>query len=167
MGRRARGEGFTGTSRRSRRSPAPPRVLLPLRVATADPRTRSELHALLEGWAALWGVPHLAQEIGLRVSTRLRRSLGTYRPSTRQITLAASGDYRPTREEQTMRQPGSLPPPDAPPPAGTISRADLAEVAIVSAVEPRARNRAFVVTQASEPRAGTDWRDALARMPSD
>lgn len=89
MGRRARGEGFTGTSRRSRRSPATPRVLLPLRVATADPRTRSELHALLEGWAALWGVPHLAQEIGLRVSTRLRRSLGTYRPSTRQITLAA------------------------------------------------------------------------------
>ena len=100
--------------------------------------------------------------VTLRPTGILARPAGAWK-----ITLAASGDYRPTREEQTMRQPGSLPPPDAPPPAGTISRADLAEVAIVSAVEPRARNRAFVVTQASEPRAGTDWRDALARMPSD
>ncbi|MEZ4333066.1 MAG: SprT-like domain-containing protein [Myxococcota bacterium] len=54
-----------------------------------DPRTHSELHALLEGWAALWGVPDLAQAVGVRVSKRLRRSLGTYRPSSQQITLAA------------------------------------------------------------------------------
>lgn len=79
-------------SRRPAQLPTPrrtSRVLLPPDVATADPRTRSELQALLEGWAVLWGVPQLAQEVGLRISTRLRRSLGTYRPSSRQITLAA------------------------------------------------------------------------------
>ena len=55
----------------------------------------------------------------------------------------------------------------APKIAAIIARDDLAEVAIVSAVEPRARNRAFIVTQASEPRARSDWRDQLEGMPGD
>ena len=88
-------------------------------------------------------------------------------PGVWKITLAASPTYKPSVEEQTMRAPGTLPPPDAPPPAGTISRADLAEVAIVTAVEPRARNRAFVVTQTAEPRGASDWRDQLEKMPGD
>jgi uncharacterized protein YbjT (DUF2867 family) len=100
--------------------------------------------------------------VTLRPTGILARPAGAWK-----ITLAASPDYKPTREEQTMRAPGSLPPPDAPPPAGTIARADLAEVAIVSAVEPRARNRAFVVTQGLEPRAGADWREQLGKMPAD
>ena len=100
--------------------------------------------------------------VTLRPTGILARPAGAWK-----ITIAASPDYKPTREEQTMRAPGSLPSPHAPPPPGTISRADLAEVAIVSAVEPRARNRAFVVTQSGEPRGNTDWRDQLAKMPGD
>lgn len=100
--------------------------------------------------------------VTLRPTGILPRPAGAWK-----IALAASADYKPSVEEQTMRAPQSLPPPDAPPPAGTISRADLAEVAIVSAVEPRARNRAFIVTQSSEPRGASDWRDQLARMPTD
>jgi uncharacterized protein YbjT (DUF2867 family) len=100
--------------------------------------------------------------VTLRPTGILARPAGAWK-----ITLAASPEYKPTREEQTMRAPGSLPPPDGPPPPGTIARADLAEVAIVSAVEPRARNRAFVVTQGLEPRAGADWRDQLEKMPGD
>jgi uncharacterized protein YbjT (DUF2867 family) len=100
--------------------------------------------------------------VTLRPTGILARPAGAWK-----ITLAASPDYKPTREEQTMRAPNSLPPPDAPPPAGTIARADLAEVAIVSAVEPQARNRAFIVTQGPEPRAGADWRAALGQMPAD
>jgi len=100
--------------------------------------------------------------VTLRPTGILARPAGAWK-----ITLAASPDYKPTVEEQTMRAPGSLPPPDAPPPAGTIARDDLSEVAIVCAVEPRARNRAFIVTQAAEPRAGADWRDQLSKMPAD
>jgi uncharacterized protein YbjT (DUF2867 family) len=100
--------------------------------------------------------------VTLRPTGILARPAGAWK-----ITLASSPDYKPTREEQTMRAPNSLPPPDAPPPPGTISRADLAEVAIVTAVEPRARNRAFIVTQGLEPRAGADWRGQLAQMPAD
>lgn len=100
--------------------------------------------------------------VTLRPTGILARPAGAWK-----ITLAGSPTYKPTREEQTMRAPGSLPPPDAPPPAGTIARADLAEVAVVCAVEPRCRNRAFIVTQAAEPRAGADWRDQLEKMPGD
>lgn len=100
--------------------------------------------------------------VTLRPTGILARPAGAWK-----ITLAASPEYKPTREEQTFRAPGALPPPDAPPPPGTIARDDLAEVAIVSAVEPRARNRAFIVTQASEPRARSDWRDQLEGMPGD
>ena len=40
-------------------------------------------------WGQLWGVPELGSEVSLRLSTRFRRSLGTYRPSRSEITLAA------------------------------------------------------------------------------
>ena len=100
--------------------------------------------------------------VTLRPTGILARPAGAWK-----ITLAASPSYKPTVEEQTMRAPGTLPPPDAPPPAGTIARADLAEVAIVTAVEPRARNRAFIVTQSAEPRGTTDWREQLEKMPVD
>jgi len=73
-------------------------------------------------------------------------------------------DYRQPAEEQRMGQPRQLPPPDQPPPAGTIARTDLAEVAIVSAVDPRARNRVFVVSH-GEGRASAAWTGQLERMP--
>jgi uncharacterized protein YbjT (DUF2867 family) len=85
------------------------------------------------------------------------------------IKLAASADYKATREEMAMRRPegAAEPAPDAPPPAGTISRADLAEVAIVAAVDPRAKRLAFVVTQGEGRRGASDWREQLAQMPAD
>jgi uncharacterized protein YbjT (DUF2867 family) len=84
------------------------------------------------------------------------------------ISLADSAVYRATPDEMAMRRgpQGAAPAPDAPPPAGTIARADLAEVAVVSAVDPQARNRAFVVTQGTV-RAPAPWRDQLVRMPAD
>ncbi|MEZ5499936.1 MAG: SDR family oxidoreductase [Steroidobacteraceae bacterium] len=100
--------------------------------------------------------------VTLRPTGILARPAGAWK-----IRLAASSTYKAKAEELVMRTAESLPPPDAPPPPGTIARADLAEVAIVSAVEPRARNRAFIVTQTSEPRGRSDWRDQLAKMPGD
>lgn len=69
--------------------PRRPSVLPSPCVPPIDPRHLESLHALLEEWAALWRVPHLAKSVGLRTSSRLRRSLGTYRPARSQITLAA------------------------------------------------------------------------------
>jgi uncharacterized protein YbjT (DUF2867 family) len=128
-----------------------PQMPPPMRKAFGDKREAEKI-------LAASGLEYVT----LRPTGILARPAGAWK-----ITLASSPDYKPTREEQTMRAPGSLPPPDAPPPPGTIARADLAEVAIVSAVEPRARNRAFVVTQGLEPRAGADWRDPLEKMPAD
>ena len=84
------------------------------------------------------------------------------------ISLADSAVYRATPDEMAMRRgpQGATPAPDAPPPAGTIARADLAEVALVSAVDPQARNRAFVITQGAGARTAP-WREQLARMPAD
>ena len=128
-----------------------PQMPPPMRKAFGDKREAEKI-------LAASGLEYVT----LRPTGILARPAGAWK-----ITLAASPDYKPTREEQTMRAPNSLPPPDAPPPPGTISRADLAEVAIVSAVEPRARNRAFIVTQGFEPRAGADWRVQLEKMPAD
>jgi uncharacterized protein YbjT (DUF2867 family) len=138
---------ITGMSVYSPRPDMPP----PMRKAFGDKREAEKI-------LAASGVEYVT----LRPTGILARPAGAWK-----ITLAASPTYKPSVEEQTMRAPGSLPPPDAPPPAGTIARADLAEVAVVCAVEPRCRNRAFVVTQANEPRAGSDWRDQLEQMPGD
>lgn len=84
------------------------------------------------------------------------------------IRIAATDGYKSSPEEQQMR-PGPLssgPGSDAPPPEGTISRDDLAEVSLVSAVDPQARNRVFVVTQ-GVGRATPDWRKAFGSMPSE
>jgi len=40
-------------------------------------------------WASTWGVPHLTREVTLRASSRMTRSLGSYRASRTEITLAA------------------------------------------------------------------------------
>jgi len=58
-------------------------------VADLDPRSLESLQALLSEWARLWSVPELAKSVGIRVSSRMRRSLGSYRASRQQITLAA------------------------------------------------------------------------------
>ncbi len=87
------------------------------------------------------------------------------RPANRwAIRIVAQDDYKASAEELRMRAPGTLPDPNGPPPEGTIGRADLAEVAIVTAVHPKARNRVFVVTGTTEP-ASPDWVRDLKRMP--
>ncbi len=51
----------------------------------------AQLEALrgdLVRWAALWGVPRMGEELRLRVSTRMRRSLGSYRAARDEIALA-------------------------------------------------------------------------------
>lgn len=87
------------------------------------------------------------------------------RPANRwEIRIVAQDDYKASTEELRMRAPGTPPDPNGPPPEGTIGRADLAEVAIVTAVHPKARNRVFVVTGTAEP-ASPDWVRDLRRMP--
>lgn len=89
------------------------------------------------------------------------------RPANRwEIRIVAQEDYKASTEELRMRIPSKVPDPNGPPPEGTIGRADLAEVAIVSAVHPKARNRVFVVTGTSAP-ASPDWVRQLRRMPRD
>ena len=51
----------------------------------------AQLEALrgdLVRWAALWGLPRMGEELRLRVSTRMRRSLGSYRAARDEIALA-------------------------------------------------------------------------------
>jgi predicted SprT family Zn-dependent metalloprotease len=43
----------------------------------------------LESWGRLWGVPTLAEDVELHLSSRLRTSLGNYRVDRSQLTLAA------------------------------------------------------------------------------
>ncbi len=87
------------------------------------------------------------------------------RPANRwAIRIVAQNDYKASTEELRMRAPGTMPDPNGPPPEGTIGRADLAEVAIVTAVHPKARNRVFVVTGTAEA-ASPDWLRDLPRMP--
>ena len=87
------------------------------------------------------------------------------RPANRwAIRIVAQNDYKASTEELRMRAPGTMPDPNGPPPEGTIGRADLAEVAIVTAVHPKARNRVFVVTGTAEA-ASPDWVRDLPRMP--
>ncbi len=80
------------------------------------------------------------------------------------IALIAQQDYQVSADEIAMRAPSTPPDPNGPPPAGSISRADLAEVAIVTAVHPNARDRIFIVTQGREP-ASAQWVKLLKRMP--
>jgi polyhydroxybutyrate depolymerase len=80
------------------------------------------------------------------------------------IGIWPQADYMAATKELGMARPATLPPDDAPPPAGTIARKDLAEVAIVSAVDPRSRNRIFVVSHDQGP-ASAAWATRLERMP--
>ena len=80
------------------------------------------------------------------------------------IALIAQKDYQVSADEIAMRAPTTPADPNGPPPAGSISRADLAEVAIVTAVHPNARDRIFIVTQGREP-ASDQWVKLLKRMP--
>ncbi len=80
------------------------------------------------------------------------------------IALIAQKDYKVSADEIAMRAPGTPADPNGPPPAGSISRADLAEVGIVTAVHPNARDRIFIVTQGREP-ASDKWVKLLKRMP--
>ena len=80
------------------------------------------------------------------------------------IDVLAQNDYKVTEADMRMRPPGTAPDPNGPPPPGTIARADLAEVAIVSAVHRQARNRVFVVTQ-SQAAASSAWVKRLRKLP--
>lgn len=80
------------------------------------------------------------------------------------ISLVAQSRYQASLEELQMRAPAVAPDPNGPPPEGTIGRADLAEVAIVSAVHRDARRRVFVVTGTQAPATAT-WVRELRRMP--
>lgn len=81
-----------------------------------------------------------------------------------EIGVFDQAKYRANADELAMRASGPMPAADAPPPAGTIARADLAEVAIVAAVARQARNRVFVVTHGAG-RASDAWVKNLRRMP--
>jgi uncharacterized protein YbjT (DUF2867 family) len=80
------------------------------------------------------------------------------------IAIIAQKDYQVSADEIAMRAPSTPPDPNGPPPAGSISRADLAEVAIVTALHPNARDRIFIVTQGRKP-ASDQWVKQLKRMP--
>jgi uncharacterized protein YbjT (DUF2867 family) len=80
------------------------------------------------------------------------------------IAVQPQVEYQPPPGGPRFGQLGTLPPDDAPPPPGTIARADLAEVAIVAAVDPRAANRVFVVTHGDGP-ASPAWVERLAELP--
>lgn len=85
-------------------------------------------------------------------------------PHRHGIVLIAQDQYRASYDELRMRAPAVAPDPNGPPPEGTIGRADLAEVAIVTAVHRDARRRVFVVTGTQAP-ASSDWVRELRRMP--
>ena len=80
------------------------------------------------------------------------------------IGVYSQQEYQHPTEQPRMGQLRQLPAADQPPPLGTIARPDLAEVAIVCAVDRRARNRIFVVSH-GEGRASSAWTKRLARMP--
>jgi predicted SprT family Zn-dependent metalloprotease len=58
-------------------------------VQTEGPEGIQKLRDPIIHWARLWGIPHLGDEVGLRVSSRFRRSLGSYHARRIEITLAA------------------------------------------------------------------------------
>jgi len=58
-------------------------------VTNVPPAQLQPLHRSLEHRAALWSLPELPDRVVLRVSTRLRSSLGSFRPRRGEITLAA------------------------------------------------------------------------------
>jgi predicted SprT family Zn-dependent metalloprotease len=66
------------------------RTQFPRRFALAvDPERIQALKGSVARWARLWQVPRLVSDVALRTSSRFRRSLGSYRASRAQITLAA------------------------------------------------------------------------------
>jgi len=54
-----------------------------------DPARIRVLRESVVQWGRLWGVPRLGSEVSLRTSSRFQRSLGSYRASRAEITLAA------------------------------------------------------------------------------
>lgn len=95
--------------------------------------------------------------------TILRPTAITPRPGNDwAISIYSQADYRPG-ESRFGQRPASLPA-EAPPQPFSISVADLAEVAVVSAIDPRAANRVFVVSH-GEGRASPAWVSQLAQMP--
>ncbi|MCA9756406.1 MAG: SprT-like domain-containing protein [Candidatus Eisenbacteria bacterium] len=51
--------------------------------------TSDEIHRHLESLEQLWGTPGLAEEVKVRPSTRMYRSLGNYSPKRDEIRIAA------------------------------------------------------------------------------
>lgn len=58
-------------------------------MTAQDPSWRQALRDPIREWARIWGISRLPDDLSLRSSSRLRRSLGTYRARRAEITLAA------------------------------------------------------------------------------
>lgn len=58
-------------------------------VQAIDPIRIQELRNSVNRWGRLWGLPQLGSDISLRISSRFQRSLGSYRSTRSEITLAA------------------------------------------------------------------------------
>ena len=58
-------------------------------MKVADLDQTQQLRNSVDQWGRLWGVPHLGEDISLRTSSRFQRSLGSYRATRAEITLAA------------------------------------------------------------------------------
>jgi len=58
-------------------------------VPSAHASQAESLRDRLQRWGDLWEVPKLAEKIALRMSSRLRTSLGSYRAQRTELTLAA------------------------------------------------------------------------------
>ena len=124
------------------------------------------LPALKKGYGAKREAEKLLIASGLEY-TILRPTRIIARPGNAwAIGIFDQGEFHRPSEEARMGQRRELPPPEQPPPAYSIARPDLAEVAIVAAVDPRARNRVFVVSH-GEGRASAAWTAQLERMPRD
>ncbi len=58
-------------------------------VQAVDPVRIQELRDSVTQWGRLWGIRQLGRDVDVRTSSRFRRSLGSYRASRAEITLAA------------------------------------------------------------------------------
>lgn len=83
------------------------------------------------------------------------------------VKLADPAVYRPTPEEMAMRQAPADRKPEEGPPAGTVSKYDLAQVAAFAAVDASAANKTMVITSRQPAEAARfDWPAQLAQIPA-
>jgi uncharacterized protein YbjT (DUF2867 family) len=138
------------------------RIVLITGMTVGRPESDWPQGAFKRGFAAKRAAEKLLIASGIEYA--ILRPTGILARTPHRITSQAA--YKASLEEIRMRASGPPPDPNGPPPEGTIGRADLAEVAIVSAVHRDARRRVFVVTGSQQP-ASNAWVRELRRMPRD